>query len=192
LAGSSRRRGVAFTIWLRTLVGSSFVFGVRGLTSCSIGLGTGLLEPGEVGISASNRNFKGRMGSTEAKAYLASPEVVAASAMNGKISGPGWYEQPIGVEKVVLGEGNGNPEQDRAVSVEQALDRIIAEADSLISGVEKSILGGEAVAEGDEALTEIFPGFPEKVEGEIVFCDADNLNTDGSESLPNFRDTHRC
>ena len=27
-----------------------------------IGLGTGLLEPGEVGISASNRNFKGRMG----------------------------------------------------------------------------------------------------------------------------------
>ncbi len=29
-----------------------------------IGLGTGLLEPGEVGISASNRNFSGRMGST--------------------------------------------------------------------------------------------------------------------------------
>lgn len=39
-----------------------------------IGLGTGLLEPGEVGISATNRNFKGRMGSTDAKAYLASPE----------------------------------------------------------------------------------------------------------------------
>jgi homoaconitate hydratase len=56
-----------------------------------IGLGTGLLEPGEVGISASNRNFKGRMGSPDAKAYLASPEVVAASALSGKISGPGWY-----------------------------------------------------------------------------------------------------
>ncbi|KAK5145456.1 mitochondrial Homoaconitase [Oleoguttula sp. CCFEE 6159] len=59
-----------------------------------IGLGTGLLEPGEVGISASNRNFKGRMGSTDAKAYLGSPEVVAASALQGKIAGPGWYERP--------------------------------------------------------------------------------------------------
>jgi homoaconitate hydratase len=124
------------------------------------------------------------MGSTEAKAYLASPEVVAASAMNGRISGLGWYEKPIRVEKVILGEGNGIPEQDRAVCVEEALDRIIAEADSLISGAEKSILGGEAVAEDDEAMTGIFPGFPEKIEGEIVFCDADNLNTDGSESLP--------
>ncbi|TGO91496.1 hypothetical protein BPOR_0026g00200 [Botrytis porri] len=75
-----------------------------------IGLGTGLLEPGEVGISASNRNFKGRMGSTDAKAYLASPEVVAASALSGYISGPGWYQPPIGVNKVVLGEGNGNVE----------------------------------------------------------------------------------
>lgn len=51
-----------------------------------IGLGTGLLEDGEVGISATNRNFKGRMGSKEAQAYLASPAVVATSAVNGKIS----------------------------------------------------------------------------------------------------------
>ena len=53
-----------------------------------IGLGVGLLEPGEVGISATNRNFKGRMGSREAKCYLASPEVVAASAVAGYIRGP--------------------------------------------------------------------------------------------------------
>ena len=36
-----------------------------------IGLGMGLLEPGEVGISATNRNFKGRMGSRDAQCYLA-------------------------------------------------------------------------------------------------------------------------
>jgi len=53
-----------------------------------IGLGVGLLEAGEVGISATNRNFKGRMGSRDAKCYLASPEVVAASAIAGYIRGP--------------------------------------------------------------------------------------------------------
>lgn len=52
-----------------------------------IGLGTGLLEKGEVGISATNRNFKGRMGSRDAQCYLASPEVVAASALAGYIRG---------------------------------------------------------------------------------------------------------
>jgi homoaconitate hydratase len=53
-----------------------------------IGLGVGLLEAGEVGISATNRNFKGRMGSRDAKCYLASPAVVAASALAGYICGP--------------------------------------------------------------------------------------------------------
>jgi homoaconitate hydratase len=53
-----------------------------------IGLGVGLLEPGEVGISSTNRNFKGRMGSRDAQCYLASPEVVAASAVAGYIRGP--------------------------------------------------------------------------------------------------------
>jgi homoaconitate hydratase len=53
-----------------------------------IGLGAGLLDDGETGISASNRNFKGRMGSTGACCYLASPAVVAASAAAGFICGP--------------------------------------------------------------------------------------------------------
>ncbi|KAF8633095.1 hypothetical protein AX15_001512 [Amanita polypyramis BW_CC] len=53
-----------------------------------IGLGTGLLKEGEAGISATNRNYKGRMGDPKAKAYLASPAVVAASAVKGYICGP--------------------------------------------------------------------------------------------------------
>jgi homoaconitate hydratase len=57
-----------------------------------IGLGVGLLEPGEVGISATNRNFKGRMGSRDANCYLASPEVVAASAVAGYICGPHEFD----------------------------------------------------------------------------------------------------
>ncbi|KAK1673462.1 homoaconitase [Colletotrichum godetiae] len=154
-----------------------------------IGLGTGLLEPGENGISASNRNFKGRMGSTEAKAYLASPEVVAASALNGKIAGPGWYQQPQGVDKVIIGEGVGDITADIAMSIDDALDQLIAQADSMIAESEKGVAGASApvaaeepvaAAESEEdSLTEVLPGFPEKVEGEIIFCDQDNMNTDG-------------
>ncbi|EGU82997.1 homoaconitase, mitochondrial [Fusarium oxysporum f. sp. conglutinans race 2 54008] len=157
---------------------------ISGCGQC-IGLGKGLLEPGEVGISASNRNFKGRMGSTSAKAYLSSPEIVAASALQGKIAGPGWYQKPEGVEKVIIGEGSGDFVADKALSIEDALDKIINEADALIAAAEKSEGAAEeaspaaAAAAEEESLTEILPGFPEKVEGEIVFCDSDNINTDG-------------
>ncbi|KAM5379486.1 hypothetical protein ACJZ2D_003994 [Fusarium nematophilum] len=157
---------------------------ISGCGPC-IGLGTGLLEPGEVGISASNRNFKGRMGSTAAKAYLASPEIVAASALEGKIAGPGWYEKPEGVEKVIIGEGSGDHVSDKALSIEDALDKIIAEAESMIAVAEKDASSAEAqtaapkAVEEEETLTSILPGFPERIEGEIVFCDADNVNTDG-------------
>jgi 3-isopropylmalate/(R)-2-methylmalate dehydratase large subunit len=48
----------------------------------------GLLGPGEVCITASTRNFQGRMGSSEAAIYLASPATVAASAIAGVIADP--------------------------------------------------------------------------------------------------------
>ena len=141
-----------------------------------IGLGKGLLEPGEVGVSASSRNFVGRMGSREAQAYLASPEVVAASALAGKISGPGWYRRPKDWAGVEGSEGEPFAEKSAGEALEAMIGKLdsIIDASSAPSSAESE--GGEG---GEDALAELCPGFPEKIGGEIVFCDADNLNTDG-------------
>ncbi|MGB5815803.1 MAG: aconitase family protein, partial [Thermoanaerobaculia bacterium] len=104
-----------------------------------IGLGAGLLEAGEVGISATNRNFKGRMGSREAKCYLASPAVVAASAVAGYICGPAPFES---------------------------------------TSLESEFLPLAPPAAAAEEV-EILPGFPQRVQGRLIFLPQDNLNTDG-------------
>jgi homoaconitate hydratase len=72
-----------------------------------IGLGVGLLEKGEVGISATNRNFKGRMGSRDAQCYLASPEVVAASAVAGYITGAYSFPDTTPARRFTEINGNG-------------------------------------------------------------------------------------
>lgn len=104
-----------------------------------IGLGAGLLEDGEIGISATNRNFKGRMGSPNAEAYLASPAVVAYSAMKGEIDF-NWEN-----------------------SIKEINGKIAVNAPKPIES--KSV--------------KILDGFPEQIEGDIIFCHQDNMNTDG-------------
>src|SRR5436190_2369640 len=71
----------------KTLLDAGAIPLPSGCGAC-IGLGRGLVEKGETAISATNRNFKGRMGDREALVYLGSPAVVAASALAGFICAP--------------------------------------------------------------------------------------------------------
>ncbi|MCE1188630.1 MAG: homoaconitase, partial [Ignavibacteria bacterium] len=122
----------------QTLLDAGAIALSPGCGSC-IGLGVGLLEDGEVGISATNRNFKGRMGSPKAKAYLASPVVVASSAVKGKISFSDISGEPLTIAHITV--------------------------------TPKPTVEAREVP--------IMEGFPVKIEGHIVFCHQDNMNTDG-------------
>jgi len=75
---------------LNTLVEAGAMLSPPGRGPCGGG-STGVLAPGENGIATTNRNFKGRMGSTESFNHLASPETVAASAIEGRIADPRKY-----------------------------------------------------------------------------------------------------
>jgi homoaconitate hydratase len=144
----------------QTIVSAGAIALPSGCGPC-IGLGTGLLEPGEVGISATNRNFKGRMGSREAKCYLASPEVVAASAVAGYISAPSTVLRSAGSPTRREAQdgaqprphtGNGGPTKH----FEDLTSKMTIEVETV----------------------SILPGFPERVQGRLIFMPPDNVNTD--------------
>lgn len=108
-----------------------------------IGLGTGLLEDGEVGISATNRNFKGRMGSPNAQAYLASPAVVASSAVAGKIF-YNW-KSPNTKISATLNENKRKGESKQKVKI--------------VEGFPESLLGNVLFCHQDNLNTDgIYPG----------------------------------
>ena len=85
---SSQVLSEAMTLgYIQIFVDAGGVIGVPGCGPC-MGNHMGIPAPNEVTISTANRNFRGRMGTREAEIYLASPAVVAASAIAGEIVAP--------------------------------------------------------------------------------------------------------
>ncbi len=72
---------------LATLTEAGAILFPSGCGACA-GYGAGVLAEDEVCISSTARNFKGRMGASSSRVYLASPYTVAASAVAGRIADP--------------------------------------------------------------------------------------------------------
>jgi 3-isopropylmalate/(R)-2-methylmalate dehydratase large subunit len=73
--------------YIDTFLAAGAMLGTPGCGPC-MGNHLGMPASGETVISTANRNFRGRMGNPDAEVYLASPQVVAASAVLGRIGGP--------------------------------------------------------------------------------------------------------
>ncbi len=76
--------------YMQTLVEAGATFVTPGCAAC-LGTHQGILAAGETCISASSRNFPGRMGHPKAEIYIGSPASVAAAALEGEIADPTQY-----------------------------------------------------------------------------------------------------
>lgn len=86
------------------------------------------------------------------------------------MSGPGTYKVPENYSGVEYDYGTGEPE-----TTDSKLSHALEQPESLIDRVQTAAPTGDDAA---QPATKILPGFPTNISGEIVFANADNLDSD--------------
>ncbi len=153
----------------QTLVDAGAIPLPPGCGTC-IGLGRGLVGKGEIAISATNRNFKGRMGDPDAQVYLGSPAVVAASALAGFICAPQEFvEQAAGT---TVRRGPSKPQADVSVEI---IDGFPPSVTGRVLFVDKDNLNTDGIYAGKHTYRDDMT--PEQM-AEVTFENYDpNFNT---------------
>ena len=120
-----------------------------------IGMGQAPCSKG-VSLRTFNRNFKGRSGTADAFIYLVSPETAAASAINGRITDPRTFGEPVGIslpERFIVDDRMIVPPAEEGEDVE--------------------IIRGPNIAPLPK-----FKALPNELEGELLITLGDNITTD--------------
>jgi homoaconitate hydratase len=143
-----------------------------------VGLGRGLLRDGEVAISATNRNFKGRMGSRNAQAYLASPSVVAASALQGHIACPP-RAAAAGAGAAVSDDDEDDDDNGEWLQAAAVLRPGPIDGTDAAAAAGAPLASGLGLGLGSGSRVEIVPDFPPHLSGPVVLTPRANIDTDG-------------
>lgn len=153
-----------------------------------LGTGQGIPADGYNIISTANRNFKGRMGNKNSSIYLASPSVVAYSALKGQIADPRESAKAEVFPYKI--------EQSKTVDIQQGDDRYsngvwnYTDVDNL--NTDQMFAGNLTYAikssEGDKILPNLFKGFDDSFadrvkEGDVVIAGA-NFGCGSSREHP--------
>ncbi len=151
--------------YVETFIAAGAMLGTPGCGPC-MGNHLGIPATGEVVISSGNRNFRGRMGNPESAVYLASPAVVAASAVLGRIADP---------REVFLEAGESRKQSAGAIPVAAAVkvSELGHRAEAAHDAKQKASTGQPAVVRPAAGFEQPASGFTGR-----VWKYGDDVNTD--------------
>ena len=110
---------------IQILSAAGAVIGSSGCGPC-LGRTGGVLAGEEICLSTANRNYKGRMGSPEAKIFIGSPLVAAVAALTGMIDDPRTYLEASDAELDALVARRRAERGDRGAASSRSGDRLEA------------------------------------------------------------------